>query len=73
VEVLAEEFDCDVRNLGSTTFRRQDLERCFELDSCFYIQNADKIRGKIEIDLTIDPPPDLVMDKGMGAGATGLI
>ena len=39
VEVLAEELDTDVRDLGSTTFRRGNLERGFEPDSCFYTQN----------------------------------
>jgi Uma2 family endonuclease len=65
VEVLAEEFDLEVRNLGSTTFKREDLEKGFEPDSCFYIQNVQKIRGKREIDLTTDPPPDLVIEIDM--------
>lgn len=62
VEVLAEEMNLDVDNLGSTTFRRADLERGFEPDSCFYIQSAERIRGKEKIDLTVDPPPDLVIE-----------
>lgn len=62
VEVLAGELDLDVRNLGSTTFRREDLQRGFEPDSCFYLQHEPQIRGKDEIDLLIDPPPDLVIE-----------
>jgi Uma2 family endonuclease len=62
VEVLAEEMDIDVENLGSTTFKREDLLRGFEPDSCFYIQSAELVRGKSEIDLTTDPPPDLVIE-----------
>ena len=62
VEVVAEEFDIDVRDLGSTTFRRENLERGFEPDSCFYIQNEERIRGKDRIDLEVDPPPDLVIE-----------
>ncbi|MCI0489585.1 MAG: Uma2 family endonuclease [Blastocatellia bacterium] len=62
VEVLAEELNLDVENLGSTTFRREDLERGFEPDSCFYIQNQARIHGKSKIDLTIDPPPDLIIE-----------
>jgi Putative restriction endonuclease len=60
VEVLAEERRVDVRNFGSTTFRRADLARGFEPDSCFYIQHEADISGKSTIDLTVDPPPDLV-------------
>ncbi len=62
VEVIAEEFGIEVRNLGSTTFKRADLARGFEPDSCFYIANLSKVKGKKEIDLAIDPPPDLVIE-----------
>lgn len=62
VEELAVETDIDLDNLGSTTFRREDLDRGFEPDSCFYIQNAPRVRGKKRIDLTVDPPPDLVIE-----------
>src|SRR5712691_10796692 len=62
VEVLAEEMHIDVRNFGSTTFRRADLARGFEPDSCFYIQHEADISGKSTIDLTVDPPPDLVIE-----------
>ncbi|HEX5164581.1 MAG TPA: Uma2 family endonuclease [Thermomicrobiales bacterium] len=62
VEIVAEEQDIEFDNLGSTTFRRQDMERGFEADSCFYIQNESAIRGKRFIDLETDPPPDLVIE-----------
>lgn len=62
VESLAEELGIDVYDLGSTTFRRADIECGFEPDSCFYIQNEGRIRGKSRIDLTVDPPPDLVIE-----------
>jgi Uma2 family endonuclease len=62
VEVFAAEIGIDIENLGSTTFKRADLRRGFEPDSCFYIQNAERIKGKDEIDLAVDPPPDLVIE-----------
>jgi Uma2 family endonuclease len=62
VELVAEEMELDLVNLGSTTFRRQDLQRGFEPDSCFYVQNEERIRGKVEIDYEGDPPPDLVIE-----------
>jgi Uma2 family endonuclease len=62
VEELAVELNIDFDNLGSTTFRREDIDRGFEPDSCFYIQNATQVRGKKRIDLTVDPPPDLVIE-----------
>jgi Uma2 family endonuclease len=62
VEVVAEELGLDTENLGSTTFRREDLKRGFEPDTCFYVQNEERIRGKTRLDLTVDPPPDLVVE-----------
>jgi Uma2 family endonuclease len=62
VEVLAEELNIDLRRLGSTTFKREDLQKGFEPDSCFYIQREAQIRGKEKLDLTVDPPPDLIIE-----------
>ena len=62
VDVFAEEINLDVANLGSTTFKREDLERGFEPDTCFYIRNEASVRGKTKLDLAVDPPPDLVIE-----------
>ena len=62
VKVLLEELDIDCEPLGSTTFKREDMETGVEPDDCFYIQNEAAIRGKDRIDLTIDPPPDLAIE-----------
>lgn len=62
VERYTEIRTIDLRASASTTFRRQDLNRGFEADESFYIANEAKIRGKEEIDLSIDPPPDLVIE-----------
>jgi Uma2 family endonuclease len=61
-KVLADVMDLEVEALGSTTFKRQELERGFEPDSCFYVENFERVRGKDRIDLTVDPPPDLVVE-----------
>jgi Uma2 family endonuclease len=62
VLAVAEEMGVEAEDLGSTTFRREDLERGFEPDSCFYLQNEEQVRGKDRIDLASDPPPDLVIE-----------
>jgi Uma2 family endonuclease len=62
IEVLAEEMSVEVVCFGITTFRRKDLERGFEPDTCFYIQNEAVIRGKETLDPNVDPPPDLVVE-----------
>ena len=43
----------------------------FEPDSCFYIQNEERVRGKSRVDLTVDPPPDIVVDIDMTSSSLG--
>ncbi|QIN84794.1 Uma2 family endonuclease [Rubrobacter tropicus] len=62
VALVAGETDVNAYGVGSTTFKREDLERGFEPDACFYVQNEERIRGKPRIELGIDPPPDLVIE-----------
>ena len=62
IEVLAEEMDIEVYGLGSTTFKREDLERGFEPDQCFYFKDWELVRGKEKLDLATDPPPELVIE-----------
>ena len=47
---------------GSTTLRRENDEAGKEADTCFYIANEPLIRDKDEIDLDVDPPPDLAIE-----------
>ena len=62
VEALTEEMDIDIASGGSMTCRREDLERGLEPDECYWIANEPLIRGRDEIDLEEDPPPDLAME-----------
>ena len=56
---VSEEFGIEAEDFGSTTFRREDLERGFEPDSRLYAQNEARIRGKDRINLEVDPALDL--------------
>ncbi|MCH7988587.1 MAG: Uma2 family endonuclease [Planctomycetes bacterium] len=60
--VLSEELDIPFRSQGSTTFNKESLDRGLEPDECYYIQNESKIRGRDEVDLSVDPPPDLAVE-----------
>lgn len=62
VALVAGETDTNAYGVGSTTFKREDLECGFEPDACFYVQNEERIRGKPRIALGTDPPPDLVVE-----------
>ncbi len=62
VLVLCEEFGLEVKSAGSLTMTRDDLEQGAEPDSSYYIQNEFLVRNKENIDLNIEPPPDLVLE-----------
>jgi Uma2 family endonuclease len=47
---------------GQLTHQREDLEKGFEPDECYSIQNWQKTVGFREIDFTRDPPPDLMIE-----------
>jgi Uma2 family endonuclease len=61
IEALTEELDLPIKGFRSTTLNREDLQRGAEPDSCYYIQNVERIQGRT-IDLTKDPAPDLVIE-----------
>jgi len=65
IGVLADHMNLEVEDLGSTTFKRQELERGFEPNSCFYIRNVERVLGKDRIDLAVEPPPDLGVEVDM--------
>jgi Uma2 family endonuclease len=69
VFIVAANLSIPIRSVGSTTFRRKDLERGFEPDASFYVQNEERIRGKRQIDLTVDPPPDIILEMEMSRSA----
>lgn len=62
VKIILEELEIDCECFGSTTFKRQDMNSGIEPDDSFYIQNHLQMIGKQKIDLTIDTPPDLVLE-----------
>jgi tetratricopeptide (TPR) repeat protein len=62
VQELADEMGKDCEPYGSTTWRRKAKEAGAEPDNSFYIQNESLIRGRLDINLDQDPPPDLVLE-----------
>ena len=61
-EQIAIELEIDFRRSGSTTYKRKNIRKGFEPDSCFYIQSLEKIEGKEDLDFENDPPPDLIIE-----------
>ena len=62
IDALTEELSLPVKGGGSTTCRRRRRKRGLEPDSCWWIANEALVRGKREIDLGTDAPPDLALE-----------
>ncbi|MEQ9625622.1 Uma2 family endonuclease [Coleofasciculus chthonoplastes] len=61
IEAIADELEIEVKKVGALSLKREDLTRFIEPDTCFYIQNESRVRGR-RINLEIDPPPDLAIE-----------
>jgi Uma2 family endonuclease len=62
IDALAEQFKEDWLPLGSTTYTKNDIEKGFEPDSCFYFENAPKMRGVKRLDMSVHPAPELIVE-----------
>jgi Uma2 family endonuclease len=67
--VLADEFDLPFASCGSMTCDREDLNRGVEPDESYYLVNAPAVRARKQIDLTIDPPPDLMVEVDLSSSS----
>jgi Uma2 family endonuclease len=59
---LVRELGLRLESRGTALLKRELRETGAQPDGCFYIQNAEKTIGKRTLDLSIDPPPDVVVE-----------
>jgi len=52
----------NIVSFGSATMRKRRESKGNEPDACFYIQTAATIGNRIELNFSIDPPPDIVVE-----------
>jgi Uma2 family endonuclease len=62
LDVLALERRIPMSRLGSTTWRRDKNQRGLEADQCYYVQHERQVRGRTDLDLKRDPPPDWAIE-----------
>jgi Uma2 family endonuclease len=62
VRTLAEETNTPFKPAGRATLAREDLDEGTEPDASFYVANQPRMRGRGEIRLPDDPPPDLAIE-----------
>lgn len=71
-DILKTILDIQGRNwedFGSTTLKRSQIAGV-EPDTCFYIQNADRMKGCTNLDLKQYPPPDLAIEADVTSKTT---
>ncbi len=56
-------------DFGSTTLKRP-VQAGVEPDTCFFIQNADRVQGCNHLDLSVYPPPDLAIESDVTSKTT---
>jgi Uma2 family endonuclease len=62
VRDLSRELEIKLETRGSATYKQKQFLKGAEPDCSFYVQNASAVVGKRRIDLSIDPPPDVVVE-----------
>jgi Uma2 family endonuclease len=66
IETLSLLLDFEISSFGSTTLLQELAQRGIEPDECYYIQSEASVRGKGDIDMKHDPPPDLAVEVELG-------
>jgi Uma2 family endonuclease len=62
IEAMTEVLAIPISSAGSTTLKAEWEKRGREADESYYIANEPRVRGRDEIDLRVDPPPDLAIE-----------
>lgn len=62
IVALVEELNIPCRLGGSVTLRRRRKNRGLEPDNCYWIASVPRVQGRTELDLRVDPPPDLAVE-----------
>lgn len=62
IEILTLELGIRISSAGSTTLKDQLKELGLEPDESYYVQNEPRMRFKDDLDLAVDPPPDLAIE-----------
>ena len=62
IEAAARKIEAPLVGAGSTTLKIAMKRRGVEPDECYYLAHAGAVRDVEELDLSVDPPPDLAVE-----------
>jgi Uma2 family endonuclease len=60
--ICSDTLDLTVEGTGRATWKRRLLARGVEADASYYVRNAGFLFESRELDIEVDPPPDLVVE-----------
>jgi Uma2 family endonuclease len=69
VKILLDAQGRDWEDFGATTFKKP-TQAGLEPDTCFYIQNAERVRSLMRMNMDEDPPPDLAIEADVTSKTT---
>jgi Uma2 family endonuclease len=69
VKAVLDAQDRAWEDFGSTTFKKPK-KAGLEPDTCFYIQNAERVRSLMRMNMNEDPPPDLAIEADVTSKTT---
>lgn len=58
-----------IDGVGSATLRKKLKSRGLEPDRAFYVSHAQAVLGKKQLDISIDPPPDLAIETDIASSS----
>jgi Uma2 family endonuclease len=52
----------NILSFGGATMKKSKRRKGLEPDACFYVQTADLLGKRIQLDFEVDPPPDIAVE-----------
>jgi Uma2 family endonuclease len=62
-------FGMLIVGIGSATLRKKIKSRGLEPDRGFYVSHAKEVLGKKQLDISVDPPPDLAIETDISSSS----
>jgi Uma2 family endonuclease len=69
IYAYSEARDIPIASFGSATWRRRDIQKGLEADECYYVSSEPRIRGRDEVEINVDPPPDIAIEVDISRSA----
>jgi Uma2 family endonuclease len=62
IEAMTEVLNIPIRSGGQTTFKKELQKKGLEPDECYWVANEPAVRGRADLDVELDPPPDIAVE-----------